>query len=382
MIPRRPSLPDVLRVPTSVTPSMLGAWNKCRLRLVATSPINRDVVAQSPRGPDAEFGTIVHRAIAAARRGEQHPDQWFLRSLRERQAELAIDPATQRYSDLAECVRPGKVDEAIAMIVSNYRPGRSNTSSSSASGVATERRTGSEVPLVSESLGLRGSADLISEVDGGVEIVDFKTGSVLDANGEVRRSYRLQLLAYALMVREREPKVRISLVLDNGTRTLVACDDGALSEARVEIDRMVSALPDGDDVAPTNLAEPGPDCISCSLRSSCPDYLAAAPTWWRNVPREIERAPYDSWGEVRTASFDGVRRVTLVDAAGRGVRIDRLSSFHDLSDVREGDKLWFFGLNPETVKRGFGGERPHPRLFHDRPRDGFGREAWTLQILR
>lgn len=101
------------------------------------------------------------------------------------------------------------------------------------------------------------------------------------------------------MVLEQEPKAKITLALDNGSRMQVDFDDDDLDDARREIDRMVAALPVGADVAAANLAEPGPDCVACSIRPSCPAYLAAAPGWWHDVPAGLPFVPQDSWGEVR-----------------------------------------------------------------------------------
>ena len=183
-------------------------------------------------------------------------------------------------------------------MISNHRPGRSSEPGKG-SNSPSDRRRGSEVPLFSASLRLRGSADLITQSNEIVQIVDYKTGRLTDAEGEIRHTYRLQLLAYALMVLEQEPKAKITLALDNGSRMQVDFDDDDLDDARREIDRMVAALPVGADVAAANLAEPGPDCVACSIRPSCPAYLAAAPGWWHDVPAGLPFVPQDSWGEVR-----------------------------------------------------------------------------------
>jgi hypothetical protein len=246
------------------------------------------------------------------------------------------------------------------------------------------RLFGSEVWLSSPTLRLKGRADFISRTaDGAIEIVDFKTGGVFGPNGEIKDEYVIQLQAYGLMLQERIEGAPLRLVLDNGDQVPVPSDDGSLDLARERIEQFTSQYPNSSAVRSDEVARPGPECVSCRIRPSCAAYLGVAPLWWVDVPDEIGFEPLDAWGETtRVGEIENGLTVHLKDRAGRSVKIDRLEPTHGLTRNSVGDEIWLFNLCADNRRRGFNGQRPHPRLFHELPgSDGPGPRAWDIAVF-
>jgi hypothetical protein len=214
--------------------------------------------------------------------------------------------------------------------------------------------------------------------------VDFKTGVVSGQNSEIKAEYALQLQAYALMLAETIGTTPMRLVLDNGERTPVPSDGASLSQAREQIEGFTSQFPKSSIVRPDEFAHPGPECSSCRIRPSCPVYIEAAPVWWLDVPVGIDFEPLDTWGEITRVSGGHMGlTVHLKDQAGRSVKVDRLGETHGVTDDGAGEEIWLFNLLADNRRRGFGGQRPHPRLFHELPgTDGSGRRAWNISVFR
>jgi len=253
-------------------------------------------------------------------------------------------------------------------------------------GLKSPNRRGREVALKSIVLGLSGSADLITTApDGVAEVVDYKTGDVMDSDGSVRPEYALQLQAYGLMLLELEPAVSVRLILDNGTRTEVPSSQTDLELARQSILRLKSLLPTGGLVNTSDLASPGPACQHCPVRAGCSAYKKRAPEWWSrtNAPDFV---PMDIWGRVKNWKLTGskVCDVELEDASGH-LRVVRNLGLARLSGgvLRPGDGLWFFALKPVPAnRRGRSGQILHPRAFFDLPLgEDLANRAWNLELF-
>jgi hypothetical protein len=132
------------------------------------------------------------------------------------------------------------------------------------------------------------------------------------------------------------------------------------------------------------LATPGSVCHGCAIRHVCSAYRNSAPAWWRSFPPTIERLPDDIWGTlVEVLPKPGASSVdlALIDAAGRHVRVDGVDVRHDAFAVPASSRVWLFGLQASARPRGYDGKRFHPRVFHELPRDGYERRAWSAVVL-
>ena len=378
-----PAAPSELRVPEYFSPSTLGSTDPCGLKVLATAQENRDSFEPLPLNPSAVIGTLVHHGLELFSSGElADPLGWLddkldeptnlaapYRCLRDAVPERKVQSAREMFDRRAGSPSRGRWPEA-AEGIATYRPG--------------SRIFGSEVWLSSPALRLKGKADFIGRTaDGIIEIVDFKTGGVSGPNGEIKDEYALQLQAYALMLRERIETTPLRLVLDNGERTPVPSDDRSLNLAREQIERFTSRFPKSSTVRPDQSAHPGRECASCGIRPSCGAYMDAAPVWWVDVPTEVGFEPLDIWGEItRVVVGEMSLTIHLKDRAGRSVKIDRLGKGHGVSVNAAGEEIWLFNLCADNRRRGFSGQRPHPRLFHELPGiDGGGRRAWDIAVF-
>jgi len=111
--------------------------------------------------------------------------------------------------------------------------------------------------------------------------------------------------------------------------------------------------------------------------------MEAAPVWWVDVPGEIDFEPLDTWGEItRVVQAEIGLTVHLRDQAGRSVKIDRLGEAHGVPKNTAGAEIWLFNLCADNRRRGFNGQRPHPRLFHELPQTGgVGPRAWGISVF-
>jgi hypothetical protein len=374
-------------VPVHFAASMLGKWDGCAAKLALGSQRPVTAYVPLPGGAAAAKGTLAHRVIEQWTRGNGEPDPGavFAAEYARLRDELRGDPARAQFADLAEVLGAAEWSGFRAWVLrrcQNKDEGAGKQPSMK-SGPPKGAMTGVEVPLSSAALRLRGRADRIRRLDANTyEIRDYKSGAVLGENGAVKDSIVLQLQAYGLMFLESEPLARLLLVVDIGKELPVAFDEAAREQARMKIERLISSLPTAGNRPMHEIAKPGADCLGCRVRHVCQAYLRQAPAWWVAYPGDGGRIANDSWG-VATAVNDGTDGidVTLMDASGRRVRIDRLDRRHGITASAAGGQLWFFDLEGSGPDRDFKGQRYHPRVFHELPRDRRERRAWGMQCF-
>lgn len=375
------SLPRTIsevEVPEFVSPSALGTWGGCRLKLIAATrgavPVER-----VGAGPEQAIGTFAHRVIeqfeySAGRSAEEVFEAEYERM----RSQLTADPARAHFANLITT----KSMEDWARIRS-WILSRCARSTRKPTGVGAARRSGAEFRLEHAGLRLRGSADRLRYTSAtSLEVRDFKSGAVLGDDGAIKPEIRLQLLAYGLMAQGLNRNVSIRLIVDDGAEHEVSFDADAQQAAKVEIRSIIDTLPAAGRASANTLASPGPGCSGCSIRLACSAYRSTAPVWWREYPRDLAFVPKDVWGTV-SAIENGAEfvRLTMSDDSGRRVKIDRIDRRHGIeSDL--GRRLWMFDLESNGQMRDFDGNRMHPRAFHEHPRDRRERRAWRLQVYR
>lgn len=367
---------------------MLGGWGGCVAKLALGSQRLGPQYQSLPGGLAAVKGTLAHRVLERWVKGGDflNPSDVFSAEYERLQGELRRDPVREQFAELAEVFGPAEWNAFRGWIVRRCESAGPRGSRSPVIGRATDGQmvkveTGVEVRLRSSVLRLRGQADRIRRVDGDTyEIRDYKTGAVLDEDGEVRESIALQLQAYGLMFVEAKPQATVQLVVDNGTELPVAFDKTARESARDRINELTSGLPAAGTRRTEDLARPGRDCLGCRVRHMCRPYLQQAPRWWSAYPTNENRISNDIWGTVTAINAD-LTDVTLVDAAGRQARIDRLDRRHGIDGKVVGQCLSLFDLESSGPSRDFKGQRYHPRVFHELPRDRRERRAWGMQCF-
>jgi hypothetical protein len=238
------------------------------------------------------------------------------------------------------------------------------------------------VPLISQGLRLKGRADRISrKARNQFELRDYKTGSVTTDDGQVKEEVALQLRCYGLMFLEKYPGAAVSLVVDSGDEYEVTFDEKAQNLALVQIQTILERMPPPTEVEMGKAATPGPGCWDCRVRHACRPYQTTAPQWWGSYPVGKDRIPKDTWGTLVDVKLEteGVG-ITLVDTAGRRVRVNGLDNRHGIERTRA-RKIWLFDLESSGPSHGFNGTMFHPRVFHELPRDRRERRAWSARVF-
>jgi PD-(D/E)XK nuclease superfamily len=247
---------------------------------------------------------------------------------------------------------------------------------------AAQRVTGAEIRLESRNLRLRGRVDRIRRVGADAfEVRDYKSGSVLSEDGTVKDEIALQLRAYGLMILERYPRAFVRLIVDDGTDRNVEFDEEAQDITRARLQAIAQELPDPGRAPIATMATPGAGCWGCHVRHVCPAYREMAPKWWAAYPRDVSRISSDTWGIITALHTDEHIGLVITDDAGRRVRVDGVDARHGISPAVLGRRIWLFELESSGPTRGFGGERFHPRAFHELPSDRRERKAWNAQIF-
>ncbi|MGX9574206.1 PD-(D/E)XK nuclease family protein [Mesorhizobium sp. f-mel] len=210
---------------------------------------------------------------------------------------------------------------------------------------------GREILLDDPRHDLAGRADRVD--NGGVKTVvtDFKTGGLrLEVGGD----HRVQLLAYGLLVAERD-KRSVELVAISPTETNTLVFDAA---ARAEIESILLAardrLPRGVELKPETLATPGKICLGCRYRLTCPVYPAWAERHWRDPTM---RTPFDVWGQVlRVELRNDLAALVVVAPDGSLARVKGVPFEPAVEPPRPGMPVRLLSL--VSSERGGGGGRP------------------------
>lgn len=373
-----------VQVPEHVAPSALGVF--CVLKILLSSKANGSV----PRllsGPEAVIGTLVHRVLERAAKGDGGtPDQIWDAEYLETTNALRADPRRGHFSELASVKSilawksfRRRIIAAVSQIQAEAPArGRTRTAPDSHAGL-----TGAEVFLKSDVLRLRGKADRIrSRGPGKFEIRDYKTGSVLDDSGHVSAHIAIQLKAYGVMLAERLPDAEIALVVDDGSEREVPFGEDDRNLARHQLEEFAKGLPKQGAADPEQYASPGNDCFYCDARLSCSAYRRAAPGWWREYPDGLSRAPNDVAGQVTKVSLhSGSYELSILDMAGRHVQVRGIDHRHGCLDGIERRTVWFFNLETVGPSRDFRGKSFHPQVYHELAQSGRDRRAWKTELF-
>lgn len=379
-----PAALSTVEVPEFFSPSALGTWGGCPLKLASASAPWPQRVERLISGPDAALGTLVHRVFERAARGDGVSSAAIFDSEYERIAEeLRCDPHRRHYSDLSTTKTLAEWTRLRAWVLERCDRITPRVAEAAGGHRPQEELTGPEIPLQSTSLRLRGRADRVRRLGGAdaFEVRDYKSGGVLSQDGTVKEEIALQLRAYGLMLLEERPSAAVRLVVDDGTDREVEFDALVRRKTRRQIQEIVRQLPARGSTPAEELAKPGAGCWGCAVRHVCPAYRRVAPNWWRAYTPDIDRIPHDTWGTVVEYAGEECSDVVLSDDAGRRVRVDGIDARHGLSRELIGRRLWFFELESSGPARGFDGSRLHPRVFHELPRDRRERRAWRTQIF-
>lgn len=395
--PLPPSV-DRVETPDYFSVSRVSREVLCDLKLALSSTADAPAL---PAHPSAEVGRLLHELFERASQGcidrsgspEEDAKRELERLLAEAEERLREEKATRRYARLSETTTPlrwrRKTNRAISVAarrIEESAPGSEYVGgkrAGSPSGRLTYRNLGdvghwTEVSIRDEELRLTGRMDLVEKDGSTVVIRDFKTGRVSNSDGDVRTHVKRQLRLYGLMAKRATPAADVELIVDDGREHRVSLGREDLSDTEKRVRRLIGRLPEGHTYAAAKVAQPGKECATCSHRHVCDAYMETAPNQWRTgAPHPL---PPDVGGTVESVvgQSENLLHLELRDEADRQVKVFDLAREH-IREVREGDRLWFFGLRIYPRSRD-GKCWRHPLNFFEVSKDEPTNRAWTLRI--
>jgi ATP-dependent exoDNAse (exonuclease V) beta subunit len=215
------SIPSVLRtvrIPAELSVTALAGARPCLLAPVASDDPSVPLLRL---GPQAELGHILHKLVEDASRGNMGSGtdaDVVVRShleflLREASQKLSGDASSRPYAKLKDSFSfldwHSRTEIAIAEAALDYArscksaPRLRERPAGSADLNVLLSRTGDftlfEVPFRSRNLRLKGRIDeLAKQASGTIQVIDYKTGRILDTDGNLFASIVLQLRLYVL----------------------------------------------------------------------------------------------------------------------------------------------------------------------------------------
>ena len=397
MTNRLPAPVTTVAIPEMLSPSTLALAAECPLRAVLSAAPGHH--PRLPIHPAAKRGALFHTLLERAAKGainrtngERPAVEHELRRLLDvAEASLQADPSTAHFARLDMTLSAVEWHNVTRDVLASaqellaaapeYEAGRERGAALRFSELPEFGRF-AEVRIDAPALRLSGRMDVVErQTLGTITIRDYKTGKVRERDGSVLPRIALQLRLYALAIKSIAPTVRVDLFAMEGTPVPIAATDDVIAETRDWLQNILHLLPPGATIDTRSLANPGPQCAFCAFRHVCPRYLDEAPGLWLTGV-EAAPMPYDSWGEITEAKFEGdFSMVDIVDAAGRKVKITRLSARHGNStDFVRGQRLYLFGLVTHRTNI-IGGRYFHPRNFFELPVDVTQRRAWSLAVF-
>lgn len=332
--------------------------------------------------PWAVVGTLVHRAIQIAD-GRSNITEVFEELVRRREIELLDDSRRRHFVPLRGVIGEGGWSSRLVILQSRRGGGEPLPLSwlDVNQGLAPSiGHSDHEVWFESEDLGLRGSADLLELVgDHSVRITDWKTGSVLESEGEVKANYRMQLAAYRMLALERWPDRNVETLLFNGDAVIVQVtsdDEDAVRQLVSEVKRLVDGR---SDALAEDLALLGNECTDCAIRHRCPAYMGELRRTGRGLSAIGRPWSGDVFGRVSSVQTRGDTTVVNLILPSGAIAQVRWGSGRTEASGLEGQTLAGFGLIPLARRSRVSGEILEPLIYEESSQS---RRAWQAEIFR
>lgn len=265
--------------PKRLSPSHIETAKNCQLQFVLNSVLREEQTALPSASSTRYTGAIYHQLLEEARKGMVGvPPKKELLERRWEEIENEVEAQAALNGDSCwlplrstdqrfERTRLRAVQFASKMVARN-----SNT----AEGAST-----TELWMESTSKNVGGRADAVNYVDGEIELVDYKTGSVLTDKNIIDQRYVTQIRLYAALYFESRGQWPDKLVLVDGrgvTHNVPLDNDWsikALKEAEILFCAILEKF-DNTASLPLNnttmLAQPGEICDYCRHRPVCEAY--------------------------------------------------------------------------------------------------------------
>lgn len=334
--PPAPGLDFQVRRTKPVQPSKLGVFSMCPLRYVFETEGTGS--GRIPPGVLALRGNIAHHVIKTFARhpspSTQELRQAFHGAATQAVAAQEADPLIRfafQQSGLSALFSAEQVASACQFIrkVLARRPEATTATFGQAAVLAKRVRPsmfGAERKLSSHALDMEGWADLLyKDSEGTVHVVDFKTGNVLEGDGQPKLGYLLQVAAYGVLVKEMLGLDEIALELVGAASGWTGTLHGELETmARGAVSTLRARLPKQQPLQASSLAAPGASCQSCASRPSCPAYMQSLEG---GSEEHGFLSPFDVAGKVtNSVAADGYTRLRVLTPRGKYISLGGIPS--------------------------------------------------------
>ena len=279
-----------------ISPSRFNQFQLCSLREIWSSNHQGPLL---PCHPSARLGTISHAILEAAAKGVVN-DRASLEALWNNITKKVQDQMLQYQVE--EHLVPLEI-YAFNYEVKKILCFKMSEKIFESSGPEVSGKRSAEQWFESADGKIGGKIDLILTHDDGVEIVDYKTGNVLNSqSGGIKDEYEVQMKLYAGLYHEVKGDwpVKLSLIGIDGKKYYVSfsedrCED-LIDKARKTVDETNELIDAG--LKSEDFANPSPSaCKYCSYRPACKKY-------W--LSRESsDKWPCDVIGKVKEKSLLG-----------------------------------------------------------------------------
>lgn len=180
---------------------------------------------------------------------------------------------------------------------------------------------GIEVYARNESIRLHGRIDFLRVTRDHLELIEFKSGRIIDDNDRVLIQHKRQLGLYALILEPHFPQRKIQLFVESDRRYEIPWNDRVRAELTTELNSLLALLPSGRAVKSRDIAKPGEHCRRCAIRPCCPAYRDFAEAAW-SKGQPGHSMPIDTWGTIDAIEeHAGQTALRMTDAARRRVRV-------------------------------------------------------------
>jgi len=392
-------LPDPIRqvvIPETFSVSQIVAADDCFLKvLMATQRTSGERLRPNP---SAELGKVFHSLLENAVKGFSAGEETSLESLErildrlleETRKRLERDLSTSSYADLTHTLTPlawerkrrSLVDAAFEFLDSlRHRKEMFTGTRKLEFNIKNAKGNGRwvEVPIHIPTLRLRGRIDVLERIDEDIKIVDLKSGRIEDICGEIKPKIVLQLRLYGILVQNLYPSARVTLVVNDGMEHMLPFDPAIIEETKAWLWSKMNLLVTEAIHPAKKFAKVGSDCRWCDIRHRCENYLREVPGLWG---REIDwPLPLDTWGIVErlTPKNDGLVDLTILDVAGRRVKICSVREIH-LTGLVVGKHVWLFDLATSRPALRWNSWM-HPLNFYEIGDSSTRDMAWSLGVF-
>lgn len=327
---------ELINLPISpirrISPSRIYDFLLCSLKEIWSS---NNQITLLPLNPSARLGTITHAVLEAAVKGvvtdkASFNTQWdnIIRKTHEEMSKLSIE---KHLVPLEYSAPNYEVKKILSFKLAGQMFGTTC--------FVTSNKKYAEQWVESIDGKIGGKIDLVLNHEEGIEIVDYKTGNVLDNEsvGEVKDKFKVQMKLYAGLYHEVKHSwpIKLSLIGIDRQKYYISfvqeeCSE-LLNKAREIVDKTNELI--GVGLKQEDFAKPSPGvCRYCSYRPACKKY-------WQ-VRDYSDKWPIDVIGEVKekTVLGNGFCRVLIsnngMEFIIRGLSFERHKFLNeDINDI-------------------------------------------------